>query len=54
MNNTDLRKHCYAMGYSDDEEIAYLFQKKSELLLEYNRHSTAFATLEELKMLQSV
>lgn len=42
------------MGYSDDEEIAYLFQKKNELLLENNKHSTAFATLEELKMLQGV
>ena len=23
MNNTDLRKHCYAMGYSDDEVGAF-------------------------------
>ena len=23
MNNTDLRKHCYAMGYLDDEVGAF-------------------------------
>lgn len=44
-------KNVLFEGYSNDEEIAYLFQKKNELLIEKNRHSTAFATIEELKSL---
>lgn len=47
-------KNVVFAGYSDDEEISYIFQKKKDMILEKNKHSTAFATLEELKKIAGI
>lgn len=38
------------MGFIDEEEIAFLFQRKYELILENNMHSSGFATKEEANL----
>lgn len=41
------------MGYIDEEEIAFLFQRKFELILENNMHSSGFATKEEANLVEA-
>ena len=41
------------MGYIDEEEIAFLFQRKYEMLIENNMHSTGFATSEEMTLIDA-
>ncbi len=41
------------MGYIDEEEIAFLFQRKYELILENNMHSSGFATKEEANLVDA-
>lgn len=41
------------MGYIDEEEIAFLFQRKYEMLIENNMHSSGFATSDEMTLVDA-
>ena len=41
-------------GYSDEKELAYLYQVKKSLIVEDNYHSTGFITTEDRKQLEKV
>ena len=41
------------MADMDEEETAYLFQSKYELILENNMHSSGFATKEEANLIEA-